>query len=407
MRKKFDTMAQQLRQISMSPLLARKYYFTMYLPAIKYSLSVTTMTTTELHSVQSLITAVTLNKLGYHRNYPHAVAFAPIRFFGCGMCDLRTEQGLAQINALLDYIGTGHKIGDVMAIFFRSLQVEAGISPDILASPSKELTYVTDGWFLGLRKFCGKHRIRIHLKANRVPSSARQHDQFIMDIAASMLFKRQELVDINLVRIYLQVCTISDIATAVGGSLHLSAWKVEPFSDRRSNLSFPRQETPTFSQRGLWRKVLRHILCPKPSTKNLCLIQPLGIWHAPSNMVLESSMWDGNLYRQNVIDPRWNYDRHVAVHLPEALPTKTLTTIFDAHPATHSAMVPRLTVPADVSGNLVYTADFMSLEYPLISPSPKTFEEWRGQLPSNYSKDISQAPYTNNILLWLGKNARA
>jgi hypothetical protein len=44
-------------------------------------------------------------------------------------------------------------------------------------------------------------------------------------------------------------------------------------------------------------------------------------------------------------------------------------------------MVSRLAVPADVSGNLVYTADFMSLEYPLIPPSPKTFEEWRGQFP--------------------------
>ena len=59
-----------------------------------------------------------------------------------------------------------------------------------------------------------------------------------MNIATSMNFKRQELVDI---RIYLKVCTISDIATAVGGSIHLSAWKVEPFSDQRSNLSFPRK----------------------------------------------------------------------------------------------------------------------------------------------------------------------
>jgi len=201
------------------------------------------------------------------------------------MCDLRTEQGLAQINALLDYIGTGHKIGDVMAISLRSLQVEAGIASDVLASPSKELTYVTDCWFLGLRKCCAKHHIWIHVKANRVPSSARQHDQFIMDIATSMPFKRQELVDINLVRIYLKVCTISDIATAVGSSLHLSAWKVEPFSDRRSNLSFPHQETPTSSQRGLWRKVLRHILCLQPWTTNLCHFRPLGIWHAPSNMV--------------------------------------------------------------------------------------------------------------------------
>jgi len=92
-------------------------------------------------------------------------------------------------------------------------------------------------------------------------------------------------------------------------------------------------------------------------------------------------MWDDNLYRQNVIDPCWNYDRHVAVRLPEALLTQTLMTIFDATPDMHSAMVPRLAVPADVSGNLVYTADFMSLEYPLIPSSPKTFEKWCGQLP--------------------------
>ena len=82
------------------------------------------------------------------------------------MCDLRIEQGLAQINALLDYIGTGHKIGDVMAISLQSLQVEASISSDILAVPSKELTYVTDCWFLGLHKFCAEHRIGINVKAN-------------------------------------------------------------------------------------------------------------------------------------------------------------------------------------------------------------------------------------------------
>ena len=120
---------------------------------------------------------------------------------------------------------------------------------NILSIGAWPVVYVTDCWFLGLHNFCAKHCIQIHVKANRVPSSARQHDQFIMDITTSMPFKRQELVDINLVRIYFQVCTISNIATAVGGSLHLSAWKVDPFSDRRINLSFPRQETPTSSQR--------------------------------------------------------------------------------------------------------------------------------------------------------------
>jgi hypothetical protein len=44
-------------------------------------------------------------------------------------------------------------------------------------------------------------------------------------------------------------------------------------------------------------------------------------------------------------------------------------------------MVPRLTVPADVRGNQVYTAAFKSLKYPLIPPSLKMFKEWCGQLP--------------------------
>jgi hypothetical protein len=63
-------------------------------------------------------------------------------------------------------------------------------------------------------------------------------------------------------------------------------------------------------------------------------------------------------------------------------PTQTPKTIFDASPDMHSAMVPQLVVPVDVSGKLVYTADSMSLEHPSIPPSPKTFEKWRGQLPS-------------------------
>ena len=99
-------------------------------------------------------------------------------------------------------------------------------------------------------------------------------------------------------------------------------------------------------------------------------------------MAWESSLWDRNRFSQNVLDPSWNFDRRVTVHLPEALPTQMSKTIFDASPATYSVMVPRLAVPPDVSGRLVYTSDSMSLEYPPIPPRPKTFEKWRGQLPS-------------------------
>ena len=82
MRTQFGLIAQQLWRIRMASTLAHKHYFTMYLSAVKYSLSITMMTTKELHLVQSLITAVTLNKLGFHsRKYPHTVSFAPTHLF--------------------------------------------------------------------------------------------------------------------------------------------------------------------------------------------------------------------------------------------------------------------------------------------------------------------------------------
>ena len=112
MKQKFDGLARRLSQSSMSPVLSSMYYSTFYLPSVRYSLPVTSMTPMELHKAQSLMMASILNKLGYNRHYPHAVAFIPKSVFGCGLVDLRVEQGLTQLQSLLDYVGTDHKGGE-------------------------------------------------------------------------------------------------------------------------------------------------------------------------------------------------------------------------------------------------------------------------------------------------------
>jgi hypothetical protein len=73
------------------------------------------------------MTSSILNKTGYNRHYPHAVAFAPLSVFGCGLIDLQVEQGLLQIQSLLDYVGARQRVGLVMLISMRHLQVEAGV----------------------------------------------------------------------------------------------------------------------------------------------------------------------------------------------------------------------------------------------------------------------------------------
>jgi hypothetical protein len=81
-------------------------------------------------------------------------AYAPIQEFGVGLRNLRIEQGLAQIQALLNYIGTGHKVGNVKLISYRTLQLKAGVHFALLEQPFKPIPYLTSCWFTSLCEFC-------------------------------------------------------------------------------------------------------------------------------------------------------------------------------------------------------------------------------------------------------------
>ncbi|KAI2513929.1 hypothetical protein MHU86_313 [Fragilaria crotonensis] len=236
LRIKVDGMARRLLQSSLSPAMSKLFYNSFYLPSVRYSLPITSMSSGTLHKIQSLMTASILNKLGYNRHYPHAVAFAPSSVFGCGLIDLRVEQGLTHIQSFIDYVGTQHKVGQVMLISLRHLQIESGVSFDLLSSPQIELTYLTDCWILHLRKFCAEHNISIYVKKNRLPLISREGDSLLMDMAITMGLKKQELIDLNLVRIFLGVTTVSDIATADGLRIHPCTWKGYPIPDRRQEL---------------------------------------------------------------------------------------------------------------------------------------------------------------------------
>ena len=72
---------------------------------------------------------------------------------------------------------------------------------------------------------------------------------------------------------------------------------------------------------------------------------------------------NGNLYGQNAIDPGWNSDRYVSIHLPEALPTRTPTTIFDTpHVVENPAVLEIEARPPNCHGGLRRFQDAISSE---------------------------------------------
>ena len=386
MRFKFDELARRLQRSAMSTTLSQVYYNTFYLPSVRYSLPVTSMTEQELHRSQSLMTATILNKLGYNRHYPHAVAFAPRKVFGCGLVDLRIEQGLCQIQAFLDYVGTDHKVGNVIIISLRHLQVEAGVSFDILCQPKTPLTYLTDCWVLSLRRFCAAHDISMRALKNKVPTISRIGDRLLMDVASTLGLTRQEMIDLNLARTFLQVTSISDIAMADGLTIHPWIWRGRRIPDRCSILKFARQQQPTPYQFGLWRKLLRSVISPDATHDNHILLQSLGPWTAPSNMVWGAMMHGTTLYRR---DPFHNSgERNVAVHFPRSLESPPIS-FYENPPDWYTATVPALAIPADLNGDQILTVTTATLEFAPIPPAAKTFQAWISQLPPAEKRMLS------------------
>jgi hypothetical protein len=147
---------------------------------------------------------------------------------------------------------------------------------------------------------------------NRIPTIARIDDQLLMDVALTMSFSRQELVDLNLICIYLRATTVSDIASADGRTLHSWTWRGLRIPNRNGRFTLPHQEAPTPYQCGLWRKLLHNLLQPDATSKQLCLSPPLGPWVAVSTSIWGAHTYESNLSRQ---DPMTNNgERHQAIY---------------------------------------------------------------------------------------------
>ena len=101
------------------------------------------MTNAELRGIQTQFKCAILNKLGFPYTYPNGVTFAPLRVFGVALTDIRIDQGVYGIKALLDFVGTDQKAGNCMIISLRHLQLEAGVDYHLFENTKPKLSYVT------------------------------------------------------------------------------------------------------------------------------------------------------------------------------------------------------------------------------------------------------------------------
>jgi Reverse transcriptase (RNA-dependent DNA polymerase) len=264
---------------------ASRAHHSIWSAQMTYSLPVTGMNTKQLETIQKKARWASLGKMGYNQNFPRAVVYGPIEKGGLNMVDLTIEQGVRAIENFLYHKYANDEVSKLMDISLHYSQLESGRPEPLLMYPQLNLSYMTSTWIMHMRAFMSKHNIQIECSNQWTIGKTCKHDALIMHLLASTGISTQNLSHINACRMYLQVTTVSDIATADGTCIRPEVLACTPFTCRRSPLDWPIQPQPTKHQQKIWSMVLTKHLVTQGSKKKLILKQHLGEWTSSPNML--------------------------------------------------------------------------------------------------------------------------
>jgi exonuclease III len=220
---------------------AKLLWTTRYLPSLGYSLPITTLSPTQVHSIQNRPTRAILGSLGVNRMFPRDVAHGPPTHGGLGLPHLLTIQGTSQLKLLTGHIRQNDVDGKLTLACLDNAQLIAGTSAPLLEFPSLSYPHLKDPWLESHRSFLSDCDAKLIISPAWTPTLHRTHDRLIMEAAAASTTPI-DLRHTNQCRLYLQVQRLSDLCNGAGTELLPNA--LYPTYHRhhvKSTLTWPRQ----------------------------------------------------------------------------------------------------------------------------------------------------------------------
>ena len=254
---KADVLASRLRSPKLTPQDIQTFHRTMYTPAMKYVLPTMAVDEEALSTVQTKVLASMLQKLGYSSKLPTEIRHGPAEMGGLDLLDLRTELGISTLQFVRDAVYKGSEAGKLIILNVKYSQIESGIAEPLMEKPSIYVSYLTPSWILSVRQFLHLHNMTLTLTDTIHIEIRGKEDRCIMNAEALTRYDPTQQRDINLVRLYLQVITLSDMSTPDG----LDACPFHSHGNRRPGQrirlqTWPRQEEPTAKQKRLWKRYI-------------------------------------------------------------------------------------------------------------------------------------------------------
>jgi hypothetical protein len=273
LKNKSDKLATKLNSKAFTHEDAVLAYEAFYIPALQYSLAITAINQMDLDRIQSSATTAFLAAMGFNRNMPWDVVYAPKLFQGIGMHHLYDLQGCDSTRLLLQEINTTDSpVSNMLRALLETIQLEAGIGSPILED-TRAIDYIEWGWVPQIRDFLNHIDGKI-TGATPYPKTFRENDRYIMDSELLPTLSYKERMLIHRCRLFLQVELLSDIADAAGVSIS-DAW-LDPNAKKPSysTKNWPKQGNPGTEAWKIWRKFIERAFL----NSNGKLHKPLGNW---------------------------------------------------------------------------------------------------------------------------------
>jgi hypothetical protein len=251
---KSNRLATQINSHALSTKEAKLAYESFYLPAMRYSLAITSINQIDFESIQKTATGSMLSTLGYNRHMPREVVFCSKLYQGLGMKHLYDMQGMDSTRLLLQEINSTSTTSKMLRCLIEVIQMESGIGQPILEE-NRPLSYIEWGWIPGIRDFL--HHINASItNIIPIPPLFRQGDSYIMDAPHFSTLTRKEQILVNRCRIYQQVECVSEIATASGDKLNTNWFSNKQQRPSKSKKTWPRQGDPGPEAWKTWERFL-------------------------------------------------------------------------------------------------------------------------------------------------------
>ena len=216
------------------------------------------MSNKQLKSIQSIIHPSVIASKGFNRNWPEGLRYGNHKYCGLDLIDFRVEQRLRKIQLLHKLLfHPKHKIPIQSIIEW--YQVSAGLTRQILSNPSIKVNYINSIWFNDLLYFMAESHIAIYTNDFLTVNLQRNNDRSMMSDINKLNLPKQQKIQINACRLYLQVATLSDIVNPDGRTINELFLEVTKPIQPRSTINWPNQSLPSHQACKLWKKIIRKV----------------------------------------------------------------------------------------------------------------------------------------------------